>query len=119
MFVERQHDVLADRHGTEQGTALEGDADFLAQVEHLLLAGRADILTEQPDRSRCLFFKGHQVSKQGALARTAAAHDDHDFAFRDVHRDAVENFAGAVMGDQVFDFDDNVRFSIHAFTLSP
>jgi hypothetical protein len=105
VLAQRQFDVLADGHRVEQRPALEGDAHVLPEVEHLVGAHLRDVLAEQLDAARGRLVQAEQVAQERALARTAAAHDDHDLALRGGEVDLVEDLPRAVVGDEIADLD--------------
>ena len=53
-------------------------------------------------------MQAEQMAEQRALARTAPAHDDHDFTLPRLKVNIVKNLPGAVVGDQMADVDGDI-----------
>ncbi len=70
MFPQRQHDVLGDRHRTEQGAALEGDAHAAAQFDHLHRRLLGQIAAEQTDMPLGRLQQAEQMVEQRASCPT-------------------------------------------------
>src|SRR6476646_43330 len=72
----RKRNVFRERHGTPQGTALKHHARAPKNFLPFNLIRFGEILGAVKDFARCRFVQTNEMPKQGALAASAAAHND-------------------------------------------
>ena len=80
VFDQRQRDVFSHGQRLKQRTKLEIHAESQAEFVEFSVRHVGGLLSEDFDRAARRLERADDVTKQGALAATGAAHDDHGIA---------------------------------------
>ena len=107
-LLERQGDVLGNRHRTEQSRPLKCDADAPANRGQLGCGTRGDVHTVHEDRARVWFREAQHLFQQGGLSGSAAAEEHEDFAAIHLEVDPVQHPPLAVARREASDRDHRV-----------
>ena len=91
MLPERERDVVPDRHGIEQGGALEDHPHPLAKDGQLLPAHAGDVLPVDHHPAAIRLEQPHDVLHQDRLAASRRAQDDDGVALGDLEIDALQD----------------------------
>ena len=105
VVLERQGDVLRQRHRIEQGTALKRHPDFATQGRELIFRHPVDVLTVDQDPSRVRGQHAHQHLEEGGLAVAGGSQDAQGLAFLELEGDVVEHAVRTEAAVHALDFD--------------
>ena len=103
--AEGEGHILGDRHGIEQGRALEEHAELAADRQEFPFVHRHNVLVLDQDFAALGLEQADQVLEQHALAAAAAADNDHRLALVDAKTDAIQDGVAAETLPQVADFN--------------
>jgi hypothetical protein len=120
VLLEREADVLHQRHVAEQRAELVHHAEALQDREAPLALRLRDVLARDEDAARERPVQADQVLEQHRLPAARAAEDREHLAAPDLERDVLVDDEVAEPGPEVLDPDDGLllRVRTHGLTLA-
>src|SRR5438552_3178108 len=106
VFLERQADILEQRHRTEQRTTLVHHADLGQDCTARCALRADDILAVDQDLARHRLIEPDHVLQERALAAARGTENDEHLAAIDGEIHVLEQNVAVVAGDQTLDADD-------------